>query len=199
MPTSCWDMKDDWWRRTRHKPEVNPQPSAMLEGDLYSTSILKVGFERKMLSLRHFSCVTEAVMPEVRGEAWCIVKNGTSHHLTNIISCRQSIISQHRWDRRVRAMEYISKYQYWFELRISEGPAWLLDQDNAPSDWVYTVNRYIHQITSAIWVWRTMISLMVDNMSIESPSIPLSIDTKWVLIWNLGTSHGMKNDDRVSF
>ena len=31
----------------------------------------------------NFSCLTEAVMPEVKVEAWCIVKNGTSHHLTN--------------------------------------------------------------------------------------------------------------------
>ena len=28
-------------------------------------------------------------------EAWCIVKNGTSHNLTNTTSCRRGIISQH--------------------------------------------------------------------------------------------------------
>ena len=36
----------------------------------------------------NLSCLTEAVMPEVKVEAWCIVKNGTSHHLTNPTSCR---------------------------------------------------------------------------------------------------------------
>ena len=36
----------------------------------------------------NLSCLTEAVMPEVKVEAWCIVKNGTSHHLTNLTSCR---------------------------------------------------------------------------------------------------------------
>ena len=35
--------------------------------------------------------LTEAVMPEVKVEAWCIVKNGTSHHLPDPTSCRSNI------------------------------------------------------------------------------------------------------------